>query len=517
VGEGAQPDARASLSSGLSGTPHLLTPRQVNELLRGAIHKHLPATLHVVGQIADCMRPASGHLYCTLKGDQSELRFVMWRSAAERLRFRPEAGMEVIATGSLEVYTPRGTYQLIAQRLEPRGMGALELALRQLRETLAREGLLDASRKRALPRVPRRVAIITSPTGAALRDILRTFARRFPGLDVLLFPVRVQGEGAAEDLAAALRRMNDLSDALGGIDVAIVARGGGSAEDLWAFNQEIVARAVATSAIPIVSGVGHEIDVTLCDLVADVRAATPTAAAELVSPLRSELLAAIERQQRRAARIAAHVQRVAGMRLHALLASPSLSRPLGRLREQAQLLDERLHRLARRTAPHCARERARLHACELAVLRFGSGAAFGRLARRLDGQASRAARVLKERLWAARGEVDRRLEDARRTGPEPRLSRQDERLNNAHLRLERAARLTLAQRREMLARRMEVVSAFDPRQVLRRGFSITRDARSRAVLRSIADVRAGRRIITELADGEFRSTADDRKQPRLFE
>jgi len=246
-----------------AGGPTLLSVRQVNELVRGAIAAHLPPTLHVLGEIGDLSRPASGHLYLTLKDPSSELRCVMWRSTAASLKFAPEAGMEVIATGSLEVYTPRGTYQLIVRKLEPRGVGALEVAFRQLKEKLEREGLFDPRRKKPLPRIPERIAVVTSPTGAAIRDILHTLARRFPALEIIVFPVRVQGEGAAEEIAAAIRLLNEHAAALGGLDLAIVGRGGGSLEDLWAFNEEVVARAIAASRIPIVSAVGHEVDVKI--------------------------------------------------------------------------------------------------------------------------------------------------------------------------------------------------------------------------------------------------------------
>jgi hypothetical protein len=237
--------------------PGTITPRQVNELVRGALARHIPQTLHVLGEIADLSRPQSGHIYFSLKDPHSELRCAMWRSTAVKLKFQPEPGMEVIATGGLEVYTPRGTYQLIVRKLEPRGVGALEVAFRQLKERLEREGLFDPARKKPLPKIPQRIAVVTSPTGAAIRDIVQTLARRFPALEILVWPVRVQGEGAAAEIAEAIRQLNRHAAALGGIDVAIVGRGGGSLEDLWAFNEEVAARAIAASEIPIILSPSH--------------------------------------------------------------------------------------------------------------------------------------------------------------------------------------------------------------------------------------------------------------------
>ncbi len=258
---------------------------QLTAMVKRAIEETLPSTLHVVGEISNFKRHSSGHLYLTLKDRASELSCVMWRSAAAKLPFGPEDGLEVIATGRVEVFERSGRYQLYIRKLEPRGVGALELAFRQLRERLSDAGLFAEKHKRPIPRYPRRIAIVTSPTGAAIADMLRTIKRRYPCVHILVHPVRVQGPGAAQEIAAAIRRVNACAERLGGIDSMIVGRGGGSLEDLWPFNEETVARAIHASRIPIISGVGHEVDVTIADLVADVRAATPTAAAELAAPV----------------------------------------------------------------------------------------------------------------------------------------------------------------------------------------------------------------------------------------
>lgn len=494
-----------------------LTVRQVNELVRGAIARHLPPTLHVLGEIGDCSQATSGHLYFTLKDEHSELRCVMWRSAAVRLRFELQTGLAVIATGGLEVYAPRGTYQLIVRRIEPRGVGALEIAFRQLKAKLEREGLFDPRRKRPLPRFPERIAIITSESGAAIRDILKTIARRFPAVEVLLFPVRVQGEGAAAEIAAAIALMNQHATALGGIDVAIVGRGGGSLEDLWAFNEEVVARAIAASRIPIVSAIGHEIDVSISDLVADVRAATPTAAAELVTPHVADLRLWLERQVGRGTRATAHALALTRSRLKVVLAYEGLARPLSRLREQVQLLDERQARLAGALLEQLAAARRRLTRCELVVLRIGSGADFARWGWRLEVGLLRMERCLERRRAEASGRLGMLVARLRAAFPGGRLARLDERIGHTLYRLAAGLRTWLDRQHQHLQERIALAVACHPEHVLARGFSITRDARSGRVIRSTSEVHGRQRLRTRVADGEFCSTAEDPQQPALFD
>jgi exodeoxyribonuclease VII large subunit len=243
--------------------------------------------LWVEGEISNFRPASSGHVYFTLKDEGAQVRAVLFRSRLRRLRFQPADGLHVLAFATLEVYAARGEYQLVCEVLEPRGLGALQLAFDQLKARLAAEGLFEPGRKRPLPMLPRRVGLITSPTGAAVRDFLRVVTRRFADVHVVVYPVRVQGDGAAPDIAQALADLNRL----GGLDVLVVARGGGSLEDLWAFNEEAVARAIAASKIPVISAVGHETDVTIADFVADLRAPTPSAAAELVVREKAQLVA----------------------------------------------------------------------------------------------------------------------------------------------------------------------------------------------------------------------------------
>jgi len=251
--------------------------------------------LHVQGEISNYKRAPSGHAYFTLRDANAQVRATFFRQWNRLLRFEPENGLEVRVRGRLSVYEARGDYQLMVETMEPVGVGTLQLAFEQQVRRLAAEGLFDAERKRPLPALPRRIAVVTSPTGAVIRDILHVLGRRNPGIDVLLAPVRVQGSGAAAEIAAAIKLLNDLVKKRGEtIDVIIVGRGGGSAEDLWAFNEEQVARAIFASEIPVISAVGHETDYTVADLVADLRAPTPSAAAEVVAVERSELRARVD-------------------------------------------------------------------------------------------------------------------------------------------------------------------------------------------------------------------------------
>jgi len=234
----------------------------------------------VLGEISNCKRSAAGHYYLTLKDDNAEIGAVIWKTSATRLKFQLKDGLQVLATGALQVYVARGSCQFIINQLQPQGVGELELAFRQLKQKLEQEGLFEAARKRPLPAIPRRVALVTSPTSAAVKDMIQVMTRRWPGVNLVILPVPVQGEGAAPRIAKALRFASRMPD----VDVIITGRGGGSLEDLWAFNEEVVARAIAESSIPVVSAVGHEIDVSIADLVSDRRALTPSEAGELVVP-----------------------------------------------------------------------------------------------------------------------------------------------------------------------------------------------------------------------------------------
>ena len=263
--------------------PPLLTVSELTRQIRSNLEQQF-RSIWVEGEISNLRCPSSGHYYFTLKDRNSQIRAVLFRSQAERVKFALQDGLEVVVIGRLTVYEPRGDYQLLLDGVEPKGMGALQLAFLQLKAKFEEEGLFHASRKQALPAFPERIGVVTSPVGAALHDVLTILSRRWPLAQILIAPVAVQGGAAAGQIASAIRMFNQLSAPIGKVDVLIVGRGGGSIEDLWAFNEGEVVRAIAASAIPVVSAVGHETDVTLADLAADCRAPTPSAAAELVVP-----------------------------------------------------------------------------------------------------------------------------------------------------------------------------------------------------------------------------------------
>ena len=255
-----------------------------------AVLESTHAEVWVEGEIANSRLWKTGHLYFTLRDEHAQLKGVMFRSAVRALRFTPEDGLRVVARGRMTVYEPKGEYQIVCEHLQPQGVGALQVAFDQLKRTLEADGLFEASRKRPLPMLPRQIGVVTSLNGAALRDILKVLARRHPTAHVLICPVRVQGDGAANQIARGIDQLSRQE----AVDVIIVGRGGGSLEDLWAFNEEPVARAIAAAAVPVISAVGHEIDVTISDMVADIRAPTPSAAAEIVVAGRDELVGRLD-------------------------------------------------------------------------------------------------------------------------------------------------------------------------------------------------------------------------------
>ncbi|WP_373652202.1 MULTISPECIES: exodeoxyribonuclease VII large subunit [unclassified Schlesneria] len=322
-----------------------LTVSQLTSRLKGVMESTFPL-VWVSGEISNCKQASSGHVYFTLKDEGAQLSAIMWRGAASRLRFQLRDGLKVLAAGPIQLYETRGQYQLIAEQLEPQGVGALELAFRQLQRKLDVEGLFDPERKRQWPLIPRRIALITSPTGAAVKDMLQVITRRWPRANVVIVPVPVQGADAAPQIAEALRRVHLIPD----VEVVICGRGGGSLEDLWAFNEEVVARAIYDCQIPVISAVGHEIDVTIADLVADKRALTPSEAAELVVPLESDVKELLERVRHRLTTALQYQAQRARFQVEKLQDHRSLSRPYDRIRElQSEVddLDERLRRSMR--------------------------------------------------------------------------------------------------------------------------------------------------------------------------
>jgi len=437
-----------------------LTVAELTGIIRGVIARspELEDVL-VEGEISNLSMPASGHLYFTLKDAGASISCVVWRSQRAQIPFRPENGMTVIVHGHVEVYDAQGRYQLYADRLEPSGVGALALAVEQRRRALAAEGLFDEARRRTLPLLPRRVVVVTSRSGAALRDVLTVTGRRAPCVDVVLSPATVQGEGAVETLVLALERAQSVR----GADVVLLVRGGGSLEDLMAFNDERLARAMRSSRLPVVSGVGHETDTTIADLAADRRGATPSAAAELVVPdcrRLGEELASRGARLAVAARQALAVKRAAVEQRHARLDTAS---PARRLPSHRQELDARTARL--RSAVVAA----------LSVKRRTLDGSLGRL--QLSSPAYRLA--VERRGLQARGQ---RLSDLAGAG--------------------------MRSRQEALRGRRAHLEALSPLGVLERGYSITMDDVSGAVLTDPGSVSAGQRIRTRIARGVLISRAE---------
>jgi len=374
-----------------------LTAR-IRELLEGEFSE-----VWVQGEISNCKPAPSGHFYFTLKDQAAQMRAVLFKSSLRLLKFKPKDGLSVTARGRLTVYDPRGEYQLIVEYLEPAGYGALQLAFEQLKARLAAEGLFDAARKKPLPLLPRRIGLITSPRGAVIADMLRILRRRFENLHLLLYPVRVQGAGAAEDIVEALRYFNlpAARQVRGPVDVLILARGGGSLEDLWAFNEENVARAIAASRVPIISAVGHETDVTIADFVADLRAPTPSAAAELVVETKerfTERIAVFEQslRERLAYRLLDLRHRLGELARHR--AFESLARLV---RVRMQRTDELSYRLADAIRAQAAARRRRLQALGERLSRMD-------VKRRLESDRSRVTAGLAALQHALRRQMDRR-------------------------------------------------------------------------------------------------------------
>ena len=408
----------------------------------------------VEGELSNCRVWNTGHLYFTLKDDRSQLRGLMFKTALRYLKFKPTDGTRVVARGKISVYEPKGEYQLVCEHLEPQGLGALQLAFEQLKKRLQQEGLFDAARKRALPALPRKIGIVTSLDGAAIRDIIKVLRRRYANAHLIVCPARVQGEDAASDIARALRQVARVP----GVDVVIVGRGGGSIEDLWAFNDEIVARAISRVPVPVISAVGHETDVTIADFVADVRAPTPSSAAELVVSRMDEFCGRIDRLRDRLYASARSGIQGLSRRVHILGARPVLAGFPGRVAMRGRHVAELSHALAR-----------------------GVRASLGVGARRLQ--------QLERQLAAL--DVSRQLA-SRRT----RLVAADGRLRSAATRRQDRA----AGQLRAVTGRLDVLS---PLAVLGRGYAVAWNADRTRVLRDAAGLAPDDRIRVTLSRGEI--------------
>lgn len=434
-------------------TPSLqaLTVSELTFRIRQALERDF-LDLWVEGEISNLRAPGSGHVYCSLKDQASQIRTVMFRGVASRIPFALQDGLQVVVRGHLSVYEPRGEYQLVVEYLEPKGIGALQLAFEQLKRKLEQEGLFDPAKKRPLPFLPRRVGLITSRSGAALHDLVTVLQRRCPIIQIVIYPVRVQGEGAAHDIAQAVRTVGAIKD----VDLIIVARGGGSLEDLWCFNEEIVVRAVAECPIPVVSAVGHEIDFTLTDFAADVRAPTPSVAAEIVSPLLEDLVGRLhELQQRLQIRM---INRFVRWKELVSVYTPLMPDPLGWINQKAQRVDEITHRLFR------------------AIQRLPA--------------------IHRPRIWGIMAAMTAH-------SPRQRVAHAARNVAQLRQRIRLAVGVILVVKRKQLQVVVAALEALSPLAILSRGYSIVETWPARHRIRTFEDVSPGDQVRARLAQGSL--------------
>ncbi|HEY8716306.1 MAG TPA: exodeoxyribonuclease VII large subunit [Candidatus Acidoferrum sp.] len=452
----------------------------------------------VEGEISNCREAPSGHIYCTLKDERTQIRCVCFKTQLRAMKFRPEDGLRVTVRGSISVYEARGEYQIYIESIEPVGLGALQLAFDQLKKRLDAEGLFSQARKKPLPVLPRCIGLITSPRGAAVRDVLRILRRRFPNVHLTLYPVRVQGEGAAAEIVRALQYFNRRQS----VDVLILARGGGSMEDLWSFNEEIVARAIAESTIAIISGVGHETDFTIADFVADVRASTPSAAAELVVQTRREFDRHINELRENLVSQMRYRVAVAMRRVHELSARRAFRRPLDLLRQQRQRSDEMTSRLALGLRARLEQSRKRFTVTHLRIVSFDFHKQIVRLRNGTNEFAARIELALRANVAQAR---------RRHAAEHLRLVSFDFHRKVGALRLQlerrqaelgtRSERLLRA-KRERFERLMLQLQERSPNAVLQRGYAIATDA-SGNILRNAGQVAIGAQVNVRLQSGKL--------------
>ncbi len=455
-----EPEPEPAPTPAAAPARRVFTVSELTAAVRELLESEFPE-IWVEGEISNGRVWNTGHLYFTLKDGGAQIKAVMFRSALRYLKFKPEDGLHVVARGRVSVYDPKGEYQIVCEHMEPHGLGALQLAFDQLKKRLQAEGLFDQARKRPLPALPTKIGIVTSLDGAAVRDIVKVLRRRYPNAHLVIRPTRVQGEGAASDIARGLAAVARVP----GVDVIIVGRGGGSIEDLWAFNEEAVARAIAKAPVPVVSAVGHEVDFTIADFVADVRAPTPSAAAEMVVRAKDEFCGRIERlHDRLGAGMRARLHRLRA-RVHQLSGVTALAGWPVRLANRGRYLADLAHDLQRATRSALARQQRRHQ-------------------------------LLHGRLDAC--DTRRRLERAR-----VRLQGAQGNLRNAMLRLRHRADVRL----RSVAGRLDTLS---PLAVLARGYAVCWDQTRTRAIRDAGSVQTGDRVRVTLQHGELGCTVEDK-------
>ncbi|MGZ4960878.1 MAG: exodeoxyribonuclease VII large subunit, partial [Methylomonas sp.] len=413
-------------------------------------------TVQVMGEISNLSMPSSGHIYFTLKDAQAQIRCAMFKGQQQRLRFKPANGNQVVATAQVTLYEPRGDYQLVVEHMEEAGDGALRLAFERLKNKLLLEGLFEESLKKTLPLIPKQIGVITSPSGAAIHDILTVLKRRFPAIPVLIYPVSVQGETARFEIAQALETANRQQL----VDIIILARGGGSLEDLWAFNEEIVARAIAASHIPVISGVGHEVDVTIADFVADLRAATPSAAAEHAVPHQSEWLGAFNAFER--------------------------------------VLNQQIRRKLTQQQQH-------LNWLNKALQQQHPGQKLQRNAQRLDELEQRIHQAMQRKLIDCKQKLAIGDNKLKQWQPAERIARHQQRLGFFQQRLERAVNVKLANLKNRQAAIGQTLHAVSPLATLDRGYAISQRQDNGQIVKSAKQLAVDDLLLTRFAHGSVLS------------
>jgi len=519
-GSGAPAPQPVASSSAQSPTPKKVQPLTVSQLtgmIDGALRATLPATVLVKGEVSNFKRnDSSGHVYFTLKDARACIDCVMFKTEAAALRFAVNDGLELLAEGRVAVYPQRGRYQLYVDALQPLGKGALELAFQQLRAKLEAEGLFAEGRKRPLPDYPARIVIITGTQTAALQDVFKVL-RRFPWLRLFVYPVTVQGKGAAQEIAAALAHVNRRADSIGGVDLILLARGGGSLEDLWAFNEEIVARAVAASRLPVVTGIGHEIDTSIADLVADYHAHTPTEAAQVIARNWRTAGEALDAAAARLGRELRNALSDAHHRLAAVERHEAFRRPLDRVNGLRQLLDDRQRNLGLHVWARHRTAQWRVGELENRLAQVGPAFLLARFRARLGEAERELVHGATQRLLRAKDHVAKLDTRHVRLDPRHRIDQLRERLDGFEARLCCGMDILQQRRRQKVESLARFLRAVGPEEVLRRGYSITFRKKGGAVIRSAAEVRPGDKLLTRFADGEIESRASDPNQPGLFD
>ncbi len=437
--------------------------------------------IYVEGEISNYRPAESGHLYFTLKDGGAQLRVVMWRTQARLLRFRPENGLQVIARGRVTVYDERGDLQLQAEFLEPKGAGALQIAFEQLKAKLAAEGLFEPSRKKPIPALPRRIGVVTSPRGAALQDILNILRRRHESMGVLIYPAQVQGEGAAAEVGAGVRYFNRQKS----VDVIVVARGGGSFEDLFAFNDEALARTIAASQIPVISAVGHEIDFSICDFVADLRAPTPSAAAEMVVQSKQELSQKLLGLRKRMTQATNYKLLRAHNSLSRLAQHSAFARMQDSVARRQQRVDDLVYRMAQGQARLLKNMLRRVETVDAGLRHHDMRVRLGGMRRQLEARTAELETAGSQLVGERRNAVDW-------------LS----------IALGRASETALLRRRGHWERLHSSLQALSPKAILDRGYALVFDAGGHLV-KEAALLRAGDRVRTHLARGQFTSQVSE--------